>query len=134
MMEFYAQIKFMHVTTVLLSGGLFIVRGLLVLGGRQAWALAAPVRYTSYAIDTTLLTAALMLVSILPSAMFANGWLTAKLALLMPYVVLGSFALKRGRTATARAVTYALALLAYAMMLSIARAHHPLGSLRPWLG
>ncbi|TJY56260.1 hypothetical protein E4T66_20090 [Sinimarinibacterium sp. CAU 1509] len=134
MIEFYPQIKFVHVFTVLLSGGLFLVRGMLVLGGRQSWALAAPVRYVSYTIDTTLLTAALMLVSVLPGAIFANGWLTAKLALLVAYIVLGSFALKRGRTATVRAVTCALALLAFALMYSIARAHHPLGLLRPWLG
>lgn len=134
MSEFYTEIKFAHITTVLLSGSLFLVRGLLVLGGRQPCALAAPVRYTSYAIDTILLAAALMLVSILPSALFANGWLTAKLALLVPYIVLGSFALKRGRTATVRAVAFVLAVLVYALMLGIARAHHPLGLLHPWLG
>ena len=32
----------------------------------QRWPRVAPVRYASYAIDTTLLTAALMLVTILP--------------------------------------------------------------------
>lgn len=133
MIEFYPQIKFVHVTAVLVSGGLFLVRGILVLGGRQPWALAAPVRYASYTVDTALLTAALMLVSILPGAVFANGWLTAKLVLLVPYIVLGSFALKRGRTAPVRAATYGLALIAYGLMLSIARTHHPLGLLRPWL-
>ena len=60
--------------------------------------MAAPLRYLSYSIDTVLLTAALMLLTILPGAMFANGWLATKLVLLVAYVVLGSFALKRGRT------------------------------------
>ena len=60
--------------------------------------MAAPPRYLSYSIDSVLLTAALMLVTILPHAMYANGWLTVKLVLLVVYVVLGSFALKRGRT------------------------------------
>ena len=56
----------------------------------------------SYTIDTVLLTAALMLLTILPGAMFANGWLTTKLVLVVVYVVLGTFALKRGRTPRVR--------------------------------
>jgi uncharacterized membrane protein SirB2 len=56
--------------------------------------MAAPLRFLSYSIDTILLTAALMLLTILPHAVFANGWLAVKLALLVVYVALGSFALK----------------------------------------
>lgn len=127
MIEFYPQIKLAHVLAVSLSGGLFALRGLMVLGGRQGWALWPPLRYLSYSIDTVLLTAALMLVSILPGALFANGWLTAKLVLLVPYIVLGSFALKRGRTPRGRTVAFVLALLCFASMYAIARAHDPLG-------
>ena len=127
MIEFYPHIKAVHVATVLASGGLFALRGLLVLGGRPAWALAAPVRYLSYAIDTTLLTAALMLLTILPGALFANGWLTAKLVLLVAYVVLGVFALRRGRSPRARLACYVAALATFGFMYSIARAHHPGG-------
>lgn len=134
MSEFYPQIKLVHVTAVLLSGGLFLLRGLLVLSGRSAWALAPPVRYLSYTIDTILLAAALMLVSILPHAMFANGWLSAKLVLLIFYIVLGSLALKRAPTARLRWISYLLALLCFGFMLSIARTHDPLGALRGWLG
>ena len=46
-----------------------------------------------------LLTAALMLVTILPGAMFANHWLTLKVALLFVYVALGTLALKRAANA-----------------------------------
>lgn len=134
MIEFYPQIKFVHMTAVHVSGSLFLLRGALVLAGKHGWALAPPLRYLSYAVDTTLLTAALMLVSILPGALFANGWLTAKLALLVPYIVLGSFALRRARTPRGRLVAYALALAAFGLMYSIARAHDPLGALHLWLG
>ena len=127
MIEFYPQIKSVHVATVIASGLLFALRGLLVLAGRPSWALATPVRWLSYAIDTTLLTAALMLLTILPGALFANGWLTAKVALLVVYVVLGVFALRRGRTATVRAACYVAAVATYAFMYSIARTHHPGG-------
>ena len=79
MMVFYPQIKMVHIAAVVCSGSLFFVRGALVQAGRPAWATAAPLRYLSYGIDTVLLTAALMLLTILPGAMFANGWLATKL-------------------------------------------------------
>ena len=132
MIEFYPQIKNVHVLTVLLSGGLFALRGLGVLLGAR-WPNAAPVRWLSYTIDTTLLTAALMLLTILPGAMFANGWLAVKLTLLVAYVVLGVMALRRARTRAARAGFYVAALVTYAYMIGVARAHHPLGWLAPWL-
>lgn len=127
MLAFYPQIKAVHIAAVLLSGGLFVVRGALVQLGRARWAMWAPVRYASYGIDTVLLTAALLLVAILPAALFANHWLTAKLTFLVAYVVLGSLALKRAQSATARRACFALAIAAYVMMLGIARTHHPLG-------
>ena len=96
--------------------------------------MAAPVRYLSYGIDTVLLTAALMLLTILPGAMFANGWLTTKLVLVLVYVVLGTFALKRGRTARVRLACYSAALLVFATIIGIAIAHHPLGWLLRWFG
>jgi len=91
------------------------------------------VRWLSYAIDTTLLTAALMLLSILPHALFANGWLTTKLVLLVAYIVLAMLALKRVRTPRARLVFYVAALTTYVYMLGVARMHHPLGWLHGWL-
>jgi uncharacterized membrane protein SirB2 len=133
MIEFYPQIRQVHVLAVILSGSLFALRGAFALAGAR-WPQAAPVRYLSYAIDTTLLTAALMLVTILPAAMFANGWLATKLALVVVYVVLGVLAMKRGRTRGVRAGCFAAALLVFAAIVGIARMHHPLGWLSPWLG
>ena len=127
LLAFYPQIKWVHVAAVCSSGALFVLRGLLVQARRPAWAMAAPVRYLSYTVDTILLTAALMLLTILPHAMFANGWLTTKLVLVVVYVLLGSFALKRGRTPRVRLACYVAALLVFATIVGIALAHHPLG-------
>lgn len=128
MIEFYPDIKWVHVAAVYTSGGLFLARGLALQLGAN-WPMAAPLRYLSYSIDTVLLTAAFMLFTILPGAVFANGWLYTKLALLIVYVVLGSLALKRGSTAARRTACYVAALLVYAYMIGVARAHHPLGFL-----
>jgi uncharacterized membrane protein SirB2 len=132
MIEFYPQIKWVHIAAVLCSGAIFLLRGMLVQVGQERVAMAAPLRYLSYSVDTVLLTAALMLLTVLPGAMFANGWLAVKLVLLVVYVGLGTFALKRGRTPRVRAICYVVALLVYIAMIGIARAHHPLGWLQ-WL-
>jgi uncharacterized membrane protein SirB2 len=133
MIEFYPQIRHVHILAAILSGSLFALRGVFALAGAR-WPHAAPVRYLSYTIDTTLLTAALMLVGILPGAMFANGWLAVKLVLVVVYVILGALAMKRGRTRGIRAGCFAAALLVFATVYGIARMHHPLGWLYPWLG
>ena len=133
MIEFYPEIRNVHIASVLLSGALFALRGALAVSGRQALALAAPLRYFSYTNDTILLTAALMLVSVLPSALFANGWLTAKLVLLVVYIGLGSLALKRARSPRTRLLCYLAALAVFASLFSIARAHHPAGFAARWL-
>jgi len=59
--------------------------------------------------------------------MFANGWLTVKVSLLVVYVVPGTLALKRARRLRARTWCFIGALLVYAGMPGIARTHHPLG-------
>jgi len=129
MIEYYAQIKLVHVAAVIASGSLFLLRGAAIQAGGH-WAMTAPLRYLSYGIDTVLLTAACMLLTILPAALYANGWLTVKVSLLVVYIGLGTFALKRGRTPLVRLACYVAALLTYASMLAIARMHDPLGPLR----
>jgi len=124
--EFYPQIKWVHIVAVLCSGSLFFVRGLMLLNNMKI-AMTPIVRYLSYGIDTVLLTAALMLATMLPSAMFANGWLLEKIILLVVYIVLGSFALKRGRSRKSRAMFFIAAVSVFAFMISVARAHHPAG-------
>ena len=128
MIEFYPQIKQFHIFIALLSGSLFAVRGAFALAGAR-WPRALPVKWLSYAIDTSLLTAAMMLLTILPGGMYANGWLAIKLALVLCYVLLGLFAFKRDRSTRARALLFIAALLVYAQIYFIARAHHPLGVL-----
>ncbi|HEX4854904.1 SirB2 family protein [Arenimonas sp.] len=129
MIAFYLQIKLVHIAAVLASGGLFALRGALVLAGVR-WAMAAPLRYLSYSIDTVLLTAALMLLTALKLNPFVIPWLSVKLALLVLYVVLGSLALKRARSRRARAIYYGAALATFGFMYFVARAHHPLGLLQ----
>ena len=127
METFYPQILFVHVTVVLLSGGLFLTRAVAGNVFGAPWIMAAPLRYFSYTIDTMLLTAALMLMTITHQYPLAENWLTAKVSLLVVYVLLGSFALKRGRSQPVRLLCSTAAVGVFLFMISIAVAHDPLG-------
>jgi len=124
--ELYPLVRWTHIGLVLCSGALFAARGLGVLLGSQ-WGMRAVVRRFSYVLDTALLSAALLLLYILDLNPFRVGWLSTKIGLLLLYIVLGSFALKRARTPLARGMFYVASLACFAFMLTVARAHHPLG-------
>ena len=127
MIEFYPDVKWVHVAAVVASGVLFALRGALLLAGVRA-ANHAVVRWTAVAIDTVLFTAALMLATMLRQYPFVHGWLTAKVVLLVAYIVVGTYALKRAKTTRGRAAAYVAALTIFVAIVSIARAHHPLGA------
>jgi uncharacterized membrane protein SirB2 len=132
MLEFYPQIKWVHIACIIASGTLFALRGLLMQVGREGLAHAVPLRWLGYAIDTTLLTAAMMLLTILPRGMFATGWLTTKLVLVVTYLTLGMLAMRRSGSSGRRRLSYAAAVLTYITVIGIARAHHPLGWFHLW--
>ena len=129
MIEFYPQIRLVHIAAVAASGALFFLRGAAVQLGAQ-WAMAAPLRYLSYTIDTVLLTAALMLATILHQYPFVDTWLTVKVLLLATYIVLGVLALRRGRTPGIRLASWLAALDIFGLIVSVARTRHPLGALQ----
>ena len=55
------------------------------------------------------------------------AFLYLPIVLLVVYVVLGSYALKRAQTRRGRLLCFVAALATYAYMYSVARAHHPAG-------
>lgn len=127
--EFYPLIKATHIGLALLSGGLFAGRGLGVLLGAAA-AMSPAVQRASQVIDTALLAAALLLLATLKLNPFATPWLLTKLLLLVAYIVLGTLALRRAPTRQGKLLAFLAALLCFAMMVTIARTHDPLGFLR----
>lgn len=128
LIDFYLPVRQVHLTAVTLSLSLFAGRGLAVLAG-QGWATTRPLRLASVAIDTLLLAAGVTLWVMLGLNPARDAWFGAKLLLLVAYIVLGSFALRRARTPRGKAWCYAAALGCAAWMVSIALAHHPAGVL-----
>jgi uncharacterized membrane protein SirB2 len=129
MTEYYLAIRWLHIAAVILSGSLFLLRGSLVLTGHPQLAMGQLPRYLSIGIDSILLAAAVALTFILQQYPFVTGWLSAKVVLLIAYIVLGSFALKRGRSRLAKAWFFVAALAVYLFIVSIALTRHPLGIL-----
>jgi uncharacterized membrane protein SirB2 len=126
--ELHPTLKLAHVGLVTASGLLFAVRGAAVQAG-AAWAMRRPWRMLSYVIDTLLLAAGATLWWLLGLHPVRDPWLGTKLALLLLYIVLGSLAMKRGRTPAVRRASYGAALATYLFMASVAVRHRPLGLL-----
>lgn len=127
MEAFYLEIRTVHIAAVLFSGALFLVRAAAGAVFDATWTMAAPVRYLSYTIDSILLTAALMLMTIVQQFPFIDAWLTVKVLLLVGYIVLGSFALKRAKSRRARLAFSAAAIVVFVFILTVARTHSPMG-------
>jgi uncharacterized membrane protein SirB2 len=126
MLYYYADIKWIHVAAVLTTGLLFFARGVGMWIGSPI-GMSASVRYVSYAVDTTLLTAALMLTTLTHQSPLAQPWLATKIVLLVAYIALGSMALKRGTTLRSRRTSFIAAIACYGYILSVALTREPLG-------
>lgn len=126
MEEFYVQIRLVHISAVIASGALFALRGgaFNLLGA--TWPRALHVRRLSWLIDTVLLGAALTLMFVVRQFPFVDHWLTMKVTLLVVYVGLGTqaFAARSRRT---RIAFWLTALAVFGFIVTVARAHHPLG-------
>lgn len=126
MTEYYLLLRHAHIACAILTIALFVLRGSLMLA-ESAWRQNVVLRYLPHVIDTVLLTTALMLTTVIHQYPFTTGWVTMKVVLLVVYIVLGSIALKRGRTKRIRMAALAAALLTIGFLVTVARTHHPLG-------
>jgi len=127
---YFGEILLLHVGCVAFSGTLFTVRGVMRIAnlpGANHWTL----RWTSYAVDTTLLGAAVLLTLIVHQYPFVDAWLTCKVLLLPLYIALGILALRRARTRAGRSAACAAALVTFAYIVGVALAHDPRGWLAP---
>jgi uncharacterized membrane protein SirB2 len=122
--ELYPLLKQIHVACVILTIGGFALRGLWML-------LDSPLlrhrltRVLPHVNDTLLLGSGIGLAVLLRQYPLVDGWLTAKLLALLAYIVLGSVALKRGRTPGVRAAALVAALLTVGYLVAVAMTRNP---------
>lgn len=125
----YTLLKNLHVICVVLSGAGFVLRGVWMLQGSprlaRRWVRVAP-----HIVDTVLLASAIALALMTGQYPLAHAWLTAKVAGLIAYIILGTLALKRGRTRGIRLAAFcgALAVYGYIVAVAMAKAALPFGS------
>lgn len=118
----YPALRDLHVTCVVISISLFVLRGSLQLAGAD-WQRWKPLRFLPHLVDTVLLISALWLASLLHQYPFVDAWLTAKFLALVAYVLLGRQALRPGAQAQTRAICFASALLVVAYIIGVALTH-----------
>jgi uncharacterized membrane protein SirB2 len=126
MTEYYLVLRNVHIGCAIATIALFVLRGALMLADSPRLH-GTVLRYLPHAVDTVLLTTALMLTTVIRQYPFSTGWLTMKVVLLVAYIVLGSIALKRGRNKAIRIAAFVAALATIGFLVSVARVHHPLG-------
>lgn len=120
----YTLVKHLHLATIAVTLALFVLRGAWMMTGSSRLQ-ARWVRIVPHVNDTLLLASGLGLAVLIGQYPLVHGWLTAKLLALIAYIVLGTIALKRGRTRTQRIAAWIAALLVFGYMVAVARAHAP---------
>jgi len=123
----YPLLKYTHVTTATLSALLFLLRWVWSVTGsphlQRPWTRVLP-----HVNDSLLFASGLSMALTLRQYPFVQPWLTAKFLALLGYIVLGSIAIKRGRTRRRRLWSGIVALLCLGYLISVALSRSPL----PW--
>jgi uncharacterized membrane protein SirB2 len=121
----YLTLKYLHVSCVILSYALFLVRGVWMMRGSpllaQRW-----VRIVPHVVDTVLLASAIAMAVAIRQYPFTAPWLTAKLVGLIAYIALGMIALKRGRTKRVRLTAWVAAQFVFLYIVAVAINKNPL--------
>jgi uncharacterized membrane protein SirB2 len=129
----YLMLKNLHAGSAFASLALFITRGVWIMAAPQRlqrrWVKVAP-----HVVDTVLLASAIALVWQLGGldTIRTQSWLAAKIVALVAYIVLGSIALKRGRTRMMRLAAFFAAIGVFGYIVSVAVAKSPWGFVN-WL-
>ena len=121
------MLKHIHVTCVALSYSLFFLRGVWMLRDsplqQRRWVRIAP-----HTVDSVLLASAIALAWQLGISPLTHLWLATKIAALLLYIVIGTVALKRGRTKPIRLIAWLAAQAVFFYIVSVAVTHDP----APW--
>ena len=122
----YLALKNVHVTCVVLSYALFVVRGVWMISDSamlaQRWVKIVP-----HVIDTVLLVSAVVLAVSIAQYPFVVSWLTAKVIGLVIYIALGMLALRRGgRSKRVRVAAWLAAQVVFFYIVAVAVLKRPL--------
>lgn len=121
----YILLKHAHMSLAAASASLFLVRAMWMLAGSpmlsRGWVKRVP-----HLVDSLLLASAIALAWWAGLSPASSPWLGAKIGALAAYIVLGSIALKYGKTRLARLAALAAALACLAYIATTAVTKNPL--------
>ncbi len=120
----YTSIKLVHIATALLTVSGFVLRGFWMLTGNDLLEKKL-VRVLPHVIDTFFLLSGVALLSYLDGAPLTQPWMLFKIAGLVAYIVLGTLAIRRGKTQAARAAAFFAALAVFAYTYGVAASKSP---------
>ncbi|MDN3648685.1 SirB2 family protein [Reinekea marina] len=117
----YLMIKHLHMLSAMISISFFIVRAFWSVREspllQQKWVKISP-----HIIDTVLLVCALYLASFWP---LSTGWIWVKVVALVAYIIVGTFAIKRGKTPKSRGLFAIAAILIFGYIVGVAVTQNP---------
>jgi len=124
----YPYVFATHVSFAVISFCYFAIRGYWMLTDNEI--LTAKINTIApHVVDTILLASAITLTIIIQQYPLFQDWLTVKAIALVVYILLGTVALKRGKTRLQRTTAFIAALGTFAFIASVAYYHHPMGLL-----
>lgn len=115
----YATLKLIHIGAAILTISGFVLRGLWMLVESPILGTRI-VRTAPHIIDTVFLLSGIGLIWTLNLPVLNQPWLLTKFAALIAYILLGTIALKRGKTRRIRIGALALALVTFAYIGGVA--------------
>ena len=121
LIEYYLLIKHLHMSLVGLSISILVIRTGFNLGSinwrkRWPWLNVLP-----HIVDSLLLLSGITLATLIKQYPFVNGWISLKLLLLLVYIGLGSYVLKKAKTRKQMVAGLSLGLMVIFWMVMIAR-------------
>jgi len=117
-------LKAVHVGSAIFSITGFVLRGMWALQDSPLLK-ARTTRILPHVVDTVLLVSAIALALRSAQYPFVHAWLSAKVLALLVYIVLGSIALKYGRSRWVRTLSFGLALGVFLYIVAVAVTRSP---------
>ena len=115
----YLALKLAHITAAILTISGFALRGFWMLTD-SANLDRRIVKIAPHIVDSVFLLSGIGLIWILRLPVMSQPWLMAKLLALVLYVLLGTIALRRGKTKRTRTIALLLAILTFAYIAGAA--------------
>ncbi len=120
----YLILKATHVIAAMTTISGFLLRGYWMLTGSEKLQYRA-VRIVPHIVDTVFLLSGIAMVWMLNLDVFTQPWLIAKFAGLIAYIVLGTIAIKRGKTLQVRMIALVGAVSVFAYIAGVAFTKSP---------